>query len=95
MTKRSEKPHRPRITKKENEGTIEMVETALSMRLREKGCGAWVSSHEILGVLTEEYQEVTDAVHSGTVLEIRHELIDIAVACVFGISCIDAEALDW
>ena len=65
------------------------------MRLIEKGDGTAASYHEVLGFITEEYMELIDAVRKNNVREIKSELIDIAVACVFGVACIDAGTMDW
>lgn len=65
-------------------------------RMRQKGDHALVSVHEILGCVTEEYHEVAEAVHDRTSLpQIRGELVDLAVACLFGIACVDERTLDW
>lgn len=68
---------------------------SLDKRLVEKGTGTFSSRHEILGVCAEEYKELIDAVQKGSLSDVRDELIDLAVACIFGISCIDSGTLDW
>ena len=60
-----------------------------------KGCGTWQSTDEIRGVVQREIHELDEAIHKKNIDEIRSELMDIAVACVFGISCIDAKKVDW
>jgi hypothetical protein len=77
------------------ESAIKSVKDALEERLAEKGYHTFVSSHEISGVLREEYKEVGDAVHLNSNEFLRKELIDLAVACIWGIVSIDADALDW
>ena len=67
----------------------------LTYRLLQKGNGSLASSHEILGILTEEFHELVDAVKSNDPINVRRELIDIAVGCLLGIGCIDAGTLDW
>lgn len=67
----------------------------LNFRLKEKGGGAYASRHEVLGQITEEYAELIEAVHSKSLDEVKKELFDIAVACIFGAACIDAGTLDW
>lgn len=74
------------------------LEEALAYRLKEKGDGAFVSIHEILGVVTEEYQELLDAVHAinshhTSLRDVHWELLDIAVACIFAIACIKENAI--
>jgi len=56
--------------------------------LSKKGFGAFASSHEILGVITEEYKEYTEA-FSENVDAIISELYDIAVVAVFGVASLN------
>lgn len=62
----------------------------LEARLEAKGPGAFASLHEILGWVEEERLELQAAVHAGRFQDCRHELTDIAVACIWGIASIDA-----
>jgi NTP pyrophosphatase (non-canonical NTP hydrolase) len=74
------------------------LSVAMEMRLEEKGRGTFASSHEILGVIGEEYHELVEAIklHGDEKAQrIKHELLDIAVACVFGAACIDEGKVDW
>lgn len=93
--KRSDKDHRPQITDSEIRIAHDIVLKRLFERLEEKGYGAWVSRHEVLGFLTEEYKEVVDAVHDETLQEILKELEDVAVGCIFAIACIRSGNMDW
>jgi len=63
--------------------------------IHRKGDGAYISRHEILGILTEEYQEVVEAIHLGKLnTEVIHELKDLAFACIWGIVSIKAGATE-
>lgn len=95
MQKRSDKEYRQQITEQQVGNAASEVRVWLFRRLDQKGFGTWLSRHEILGFLTEEYHEAIEAVHSKPFPQLRDELIDIAVGCIFGVACIDAEALDW
>lgn len=96
IQKRSDKDHRPQISKETVQRAIDKFAEKLYMRLEQKGYGSWLSRHEILGVITEEaLVEVPEAVHHGTLEELREELLDVAVGCVFGVACIDQGTLDW
>lgn len=64
-------------------------------QMEKKGPGAWGSTHEVLGVITEEYWELQEAIKNNNMEEIKKELMDIAVACHFGIACINEKTLDW
>ena len=93
--KRSDKDHRQQITEQQVSDAAGLVRYWLFERLDEKGYGAWVSRHEILGFLTEEYHEAIEAVHSKPTEDLTAELVDIAVGCIFAIACIKVKALDW
>ncbi len=93
--KPSDKNHRQQITQRQAKQADSVVRMKLIDRLNEKGYGALLSRHEILGVLTEEYHEAVKAVESQSIQDVRDELIDLAVGCIFGIACIEANALDW
>lgn len=67
----------------------------LDETLQKKGFGTFASSHEVLGVITEEYHELVGAQKANDLQAIRHELYDIAVGCLFAIACIEQGELDW
>lgn len=94
---RSDKDHRPQITKEQVRRAIDETSLKLFDRLdNDKGWGSWLSRHEILGFLTEEaFYEVTKAVHEGSLDDVADELKDTAVGCIFAIACIRAGHLDW
>ena len=75
--------------------TLQNFNAQLKKRLQEKGHGTFTSRHEILGTITEEYQELIEAIQKLPLANVRDELFDIAVACVFGVACIEAQGLDW
>lgn len=77
------------------DSAIKDIRDALEMRLEEKGYRAYASSHEISGIIDEENDEMKEAVHNNNVLQLRKELIDLAVGAIWGIVSIDAESLDW
>lgn len=96
VQKRSDKAHRQQITPDQLDNAVDETINKLMWRLNEdKGWGAWLSRHEISGFITEEYDEVKDAVHEGSLADIKRELIDIAVGCIFATACINAKAMDW
>ena len=64
------------------------VSAAILTKIERKGRGVWVSPHEILGIITEEVKEFTDAVHHNNEEEQLAELLDIAVSAIFGIASI-------
>lgn len=87
--------HRKQITDSSiNKGLIALT-GALNHRLEEKGYGTFASRHEVQGIITEEYHELIEALKSNNTEEFRAELLDLAVACVFGVICIDSKTMDW
>ena len=86
---------RPQITADDLNAAILNIQRKLRDRVNEKGAGAFVSRHEILGVLTEEYDELIDAVHRGNIEDIEEELADLAVGALFGWACIYAKKTPW
>lgn len=55
-------------------------------RFNEKGKGVLISRHEMLGVITEEYDELVRAVESGSQLDVEDELVDITVAGIVSLA---------
>lgn len=58
----------------------------LGQRLEQHGRGSFIGPHETLGILTEEYAELIEAVRSNDYKQVERELIDIAVGCLFGVA---------
>ena len=67
----------------------------LNNRLQQYGRGIFVSRHEILGIIQEEMDELNDAVRDGTSNDISEELLDIAIAAVWGYISIQSLHTDW
>ncbi len=72
-----------------------VVREIMLKQLELKSNGTFKSTHEILGVVTEEYYELIEAVKSGDIEHIRQELADVAVSAIFGIACIENKSVDW
>jgi hypothetical protein len=64
------------------------LKACLEARIREKGDGAFVSIHEMRGVLSEEWQEVKEAMHLKQQGLIEAELMDLAVGAIFAYACL-------
>ncbi len=86
---------RPQLTSEEIDRAIEHFTDELYRRLEQKGYGSFSSKHEVLGVVTEEYHEVVEATHSAGPKELCGELLDVAVAAVFGWACVDSGKVEW
>ena len=86
--------NRPEISQGNINEAIKRVVNTIKLELAIKGPHTFSSKHEILGILTEEYYELVKAVH--TDVNFQGELIDVAVAAVYGLACsLQEGALDW
>lgn len=86
---------RPQITELDIFRALNRVTTKLDERLTEKGRGAFLSRHEIYGIIAEERHEFIEAVQQGELRHVEAELVDIAVAAIFGIACINSGKVEW
>lgn len=64
-------------------------------RLNEKGAGIIISRHEMLGLIAEEYHELTRAVESGSLADVEDELVDITVAGVVSLASLKRGGVQW
>lgn len=71
---------------------MERLRWDLQRRLSEKGRLSYASRHETLGIITEEFLELVEAVKSGVGIDVESELLDIAVGCIFGVASFRAGA---
>lgn len=79
--------NRPQVSRDTVKATLEQVILRLYNRLEQKGYGAFVSSHEILGSLEEELLEYKiEVLKKGSAEAKVRELEDIAIAAIFGIA---------
>jgi NTP pyrophosphatase (non-canonical NTP hydrolase) len=67
----------------------------LESKLKEKGLGTFKSSHEVLGVLQEEFAELVDAIRENDMEEFEEELLDIMIGAYWGLICSKNKTLDW
>ncbi|MCH9022452.1 MAG: hypothetical protein IID32_06780 [Planctomycetes bacterium] len=79
---------RPAISSDLIDEAAGMVDLALSNALTKKGPGCFASTHEALGVITEEYIELVEAVRSNDDSKVMAELMDIAGGCIFAMACL-------
>lgn len=86
---------RHQITMQDLKQQHEHVLAMIVSRYNQKGWGISVSRHEIFGLLTEEWKELTDALRSNDTPEFYNELLDLAVAALHGMTSIDTGKMDW
>lgn len=70
---------------------LDAIETMLYQRLAKHGPGAFVSDHEALGVLVEEYDELIDAIRANDPAYVRNEWLDVAVVALFALAGMEAK----
>lgn len=86
---------RPLVDNEQIKDAIDDMRQVMQRRLEEKGRGAFLSRHEILGIIEEEYSELVGAVTEPDMAPVVDELLDVAVACLFGVACIKGDFCDW
>ena len=83
------------ISKEEVEEAVAVIVAKLHFRLQQKGPRSYASTHEALGIITEEYHELVEAVKLNDMDAFEKECIDVAVGCIFSVACRRAAALEW
>lgn len=78
-------PTRPDISLQAFEDSVTLVRAGIEKAIKKHGRGGFVSWHEILGKINEEHHELLVEVQKETP-ERKSELVDIAVAAIWGIA---------
>ena len=81
------------ILKVFRDAALEDVFLWLEIRIAAKGAGAFSSLHEMRGAISEEYDELMEALHQKDLGQIEHELKDLAIAVIFGLACLGCRKL--
>lgn len=77
------------------EAAVELVTRELHRRIERHGHGSYASRHEVLGTLTEEWEELKDEVHDNSAAGLVHELLDVSTVVLFALaSALAAKAMD-
>lgn len=89
--------YRPQIDHPEDytDEIFDDVKYLLKYRLEQKGCGIYISSHEILGIIGEEWEELIRAVHNNDVKNTKEELMDILIGCIWALVSIKSGKMHW
>ena len=77
---------RPQIKPNDLEYTINIVNNKAIERLNKKGWGIYISKHEALGIIAEEYQELIESIRDDNTDNFYEECLDIAVAAILAIA---------
>lgn len=84
-----EVPTRPLVSKSNIESVMAWLRGQLERRLEKHGHGAYASSHEIAGVMLEEWNEYQRELQMNNRWGQCDELFDMAVTAVFGIASVE------
>lgn len=74
--------------------TILQIQNQLQKSLNKHGLGLPFSYHEVLGAITEEYQELIEAIRDGDSDNVESEMADVAVAAIWGLLAFAQNRLD-
>lgn len=74
---------RPIVSKDNLEDVLYDLKTLIKSKIVKHGPRTYFNSHHALGVITEEYWELIEAVKSNDENRVLEELMDVAVACVW------------
>jgi len=79
--------NRINITDEDISKIMSILLYGLNKRIKKHGTKSFISKHEILGVLAEEWTEINLEIKNDANLDnYKEELIDIAVVCVWGLA---------
>jgi len=84
----------PRPPVKDPQSVVKDFDAFYHKKLQEKGPGIFYSSHEILGVLSEEVAEFEREVHVNNKDAQIQELFDIAVVAMHGIASLKSGKME-
>jgi len=83
---------RDMITDEQIERAKELIVERLHAVIEQKGKDSFASAQELRGVLNTEVDEFNKEVRvHGNSRRLKHELCDVAITCIFGIACINAQ----
>jgi len=85
---------RPQIKESYIEEAFEQLRKELDERRAKHGDGLFISDHEILGKVAEEYDELKDAVRGNDRKHVQAELLDVAIGALFGYMSIEQQTYD-
>lgn len=75
-----------KVPPEEVDAAIERALKALKRRIKEKGNRPYRSRHETYGIIAEEHFELLLAMQKNDGENYKDELVDIAVAAIFGLA---------
>ncbi len=82
---------RPKMSPEEIKNGIDEFLEHYGKIFKKKSDKSYASMHEIYGSLSEEKFEILMAMHDKDKEQFKRELLDLAVACIFGFTCLSHE----
>lgn len=73
---------------------LDIIAKELEKKIKEKGPLSFSSSHECLGVITEEYYELIEAVKNNDDIDVINELKDVVISAIWGLVTYHASLTD-
>jgi len=86
---------RPDVNDSDHKVAMFRVQQRLKEALEKRTKAAFVSTHEIYGIVAEEFKELGDALHANNRDQFMEELVDLCVGCMHGIASQSAGAVEW
>lgn len=86
---------RPQISKELVRDVVKIIEHKIEDRLDEKGRGIFVSRHEVMGVILEEFNEAIYACENEELHNFMGEILDVAVGCAIALASFRTEKMEW
>lgn len=81
---------RVKVEDKHVTAALLVIKETLAKRIRQHGPGAYAGPHEGLGIVTEEYFELVEAVRSNVSGQVEREYLDLTIAGLFGLASLYA-----
>lgn len=68
--------------------------STLEKEIARKGDAAFISRHEILKAITEEFNGLVEAVKSNDIERLKEELLDVMISSFWGLCSIESRSLE-
>ena len=86
MKLKMNRENRPKVPIEFVKDSLNKVFERIEKKTLKHGGHAYASTHEIYGIVAEEFKELMDELHSNDTDEFESELIDVAVGAVWGLA---------
>ena len=86
---------RPEISDTTVDALMARFRRELEAEIEKKGRAGWVSSHETLGAVIEEIDELKAAIHDNDLHQAVSELVDVMIAAFWGLASEAEGGWDW